>query len=339
MLSIRQALADEFRITRIERPDLPVFLAAAWPRAEGVTGDRPRLPAGRGLTLQQALISAGAEAIELRASLARNHAPEIRLMDGAAMTDGIDLASGDRVLVPAAKVYLDCGPDGAATSTGCASAASFAEACRKGLLECIERDALALWWHGGASRPFLPLDLIDPAQPRLFWWLQRRARRTELIDITQDNGVPAVAAFSAGRDGGGIALGSAAGFSAAEAALAAVTEMVQIEAAMAFAAEASDPELARWCAFATVEGLPQFQPAAGGRLPPDVSGTDMILRNLAYGGHRACAVRLTLDGDPLVTVKVLVSGFCAMGGQLDAGRFARITGRNGAPMGIFPEPY
>lgn len=338
-MSIRQALADEFHIARIDRPDLPVFLAAAWPRAEGVTGDHPRLPAGRGLTLQQAMISAGAEAIELRASLARNHASDIRVIGGTAMTEGNDLASGDRVPVPAGQIYLDCGHDGAATSTGCATAATYEEACFKGLLECIERDAVALWWHGGMRRPSLPLDLIDPAQPRLFWWLQRRARRTGLIDITQDNGVPAVAAFSAGSGGGGIAVGSAADLRVEDAALAAVTEMIQIEASMALAAEANDPELMRWYDFATIGGLLQFQPGEAGPLPPPVSGTGAILRSLAYGGHRACAVRLTLDRDPLVTVKVMVSGFCALGGRLDAGRFARVTGRSGAPVTIFPEPY
>ena len=84
-------------------------------------------------------------------------------------------------------------------------AAAFAALC-----ECVERDALALWWHGGQGAPTVPTALIDERHPRLSWWLDNRARRTRLYDLTTDLGVPVVAAVSADAAGRSVALGCAA---------------------------------------------------------------------------------------------------------------------------------
>jgi ribosomal protein S12 methylthiotransferase accessory factor YcaO len=348
---VSKALAEEYDIRRLEYPDLPIFLAIAIPRAEGVTGDRPRLPAGRGLTLNQAMLAAGAEALELRASLARNHgAARSPRRNMPAMAEAADLLSGETVLFPAQRVYLDHpdaggeGPPVGADSTGCAAGVDYAQACRSGLLECIERDAVALWWHGGLRRAALSLALIDPAAPRLGWWLEERPRRTVLLDVTQDNGVPAVVAYSCDPDGGRIAVGSAAGFTITEAALAAVTEMIQTETGLELAASSGDDEALRWLSVASVERMPQFQPDRGA--PPvaqQVLDTGEVLHSLACGGYRVTASTLTLPGDPLVSVRVSVSGYCALRGQIDAPRFRRITGRSydasqlleGGPL----EPY
>ena len=69
-----RALAQDFRIMPLHAPEAPLFLAVALPVDEGVTGLKPRLPAGRGFTPHQAMLAAGAEALELRASLAQRHA-------------------------------------------------------------------------------------------------------------------------------------------------------------------------------------------------------------------------------------------------------------------------
>ena len=70
---LNRSLAHDFRVTPLYAPDAPIFMAVAWPTSDRVTGLKARLPAGRGMTLAQAMRSAGAEAIELRASLAQNH--------------------------------------------------------------------------------------------------------------------------------------------------------------------------------------------------------------------------------------------------------------------------
>jgi ribosomal protein S12 methylthiotransferase accessory factor YcaO len=351
LVRLSAALADDFELMRLDSPGLPIFLAVARPLAEGVTGDRPRLPAGRGLNPNFALIAAGAEALELRASLARNHpGAQRRDRDGLELVEATDLLSGESVLLQARRVFLDhpqalgAGPPVGADSTGCAAAKTYAEACRTGLLECIERDAVALWWHGRQRRAAWPAELIDAVAPRLAWWLETRERRTVLLDISQDSGVPVVAAVSTAPDGGHVALGSAARFTAAEAALAAVTEMIQTEAGLALAEDAGDDEARRWLAAASVDRMPQLQPDPDAKPKPYVvPDTLHVLRNLASRGHRVLAVSLTLPGDPLESAKVIVTGFCALGGQVNAARFLRITGRPLDPLQLsesnFLEPY
>ena len=343
---LTHALAHDFRLMPLRAPDCPVFLAVAWPVAEGVTGLKPRLPAGRGLTLQQALIAAGAEALELRASLAQRRIDELAALprrDGIALVAARDLLTGETVPVSAQEVYLDCAfvlsePLVAdANSTGCAVGPTRNDATASALWECVERDAVALWWHGGLAPGPLPLELIDKMQPRLFWWLEQRARSTRLLDLTTDIGLPVVVAVSADHDGRFVAMGSAARSRPAEAALAAVTEMVQTEIGMEQARIAGDPELAAWVAHASTETQVQFRPATA--KPPVASPLNPVdlARRLADLGHRVLAVDLALPGDPLPGMRVMVPGLCAMRGRIGTGRFARLCPDRGGPD--FPEPF
>lgn len=343
---IRRTLEQDFRLMSLYTPESPVFLAVAWPLADGVTGLKPRLPAGRGLTVYQAMISAGAEALELRSSLVQHHTlglGRVKRTDGIALVAATDLLTGETVLVPAQEVYLDAAailgePQRCdATSTGCAAGPTYAEATASALYECIEQDALALWWHGGYPAGPLAVELIDAQQPRLFWWLDRRTRSTRLLDLTTDTGLPVVAAVSAEPDGRLVALGAAARPSLADAALAAVTEMVQSEVSMAEARAAKDPELAAWDAWASFSTGPQFCPAARREAAPSPMVFAALLRRLAELGHRAMVVDLTLSGDPLPSVRVLVPGLCAMQARIDTPRFRRLCPDCTAPT--LPEPF
>jgi hypothetical protein len=62
-----------------------------------------------------------------------------------------------------------------------------------------------------------------------------------------------------------------------------------------------------------------------------------VLARLGDIRHRALAVELTLPGDPLPTMRVLVPGLCAMQERTDCARFARLC--PGQPRLILPEPY
>lgn len=343
---LNQSLAHDFRVTPLYAPDAPIFMAVAWPTSARVTGCKPRLPAGRGMTLAQAMRSAGAEAIELRASLAQNHRAEIAalaVVQGRAMVPAQDLLTSVATLVPAQLVYLDCAqvsgesPYADADSTGCATGVARADATMAALLECLERDAVALWWHGLLPAAHLPLDLIDGLQPRLFWWLQERARQTRLLNLGTDTGVAVVAAISAEPDGHGIATGTAARLTTAEAALSAVTEMLQTETAMAQAAAVDDPELRHWRSGACTRSMAQFR-TTGTKPQPRAADMTAILRILADLGHPALVVNLTLAQDPQPTVRVLVPGLCAMQGRLQNPRFSRLTGR-AIPEHLATEPF
>ena len=341
---LSRALVQDFRIMPLDEPEAPLFLAVALPLDEGVTGLKPRLPAGRGMTLQQAMLSAGAEALELRSSLAQQHAARLQRLprrDGLAMVEATDMASGAMVEVPAQSVYLDCAAVLAeplhedANSTGCAVGPDRDSARAQALWECVERDAVALWWHGHRQGGAIATEIIDAHQPRLFWWLHQRRRVTRLIEITTDIGLPAVVAVAADPDGRTVAMGSAARPVLADAALAAVTEMVQTEVSLDHARDAGDPEAMAWIARASLMEQPQFQ--AGPERPLSAMELPALLARLADLGHRALAVELTLPDDPLPTMRVLVPGLCAMRERTDCPRFARLC--PGVPRLTLPEPF
>jgi ribosomal protein S12 methylthiotransferase accessory factor YcaO len=341
---LTRALAREFRLVPLHTPDLPVFLAVAWPGSDTVTGLKPRLPAGRGLSPVQALVSAGAEAVELRASLAQRHFAtlvDLPRDGGLAMTTAIDLSSGTAVPIAAQEVYLDCAATlneplvVDANSTGSAAGATRQDATLTALWECIERDAVALWWHGGLPAGALSLDLLDRQRPRLSWWLTCRDRNTLLLDLTTDIGLPVVAAVSSNPDGREVAVGTAARPLFADAALAAVTEMVQTEVAMQEARLAEDAELALWDSHASTVTQLQFQ--ASSRAAPLPADDGDLLKRLTALGHSVLLHDLTLPGDPLPSMRVLVRGLCALGGQIETARFHRLCPQALPPS--FPEPY
>lgn len=341
---LSRALANDFRIMALDAPEAPLFLAVAVPTDDGVTGLKPRLPAGRGMTMRQAMLTAGAEAVELRASLAQHHLGELAALprqDGRAMVTATDLLSGAPVAVAAQDVYLDCAAvlseplQEDATSTGCAAGADRDSAVAAALWECVERDALALWWHGRQQGAEVPIEVIDAQQPRLFWWLHERPRVTRLLDITTDIGLPVVVAVASNPDGGVVALGVAARPKIEDAALAAVTELVQTEVSLDLAEEAGDGEALAWLAGGSTVRQAQFQPG-----PPRPAKAQLVpgtLDRLAGLGHRALAVEMTLPGDPFPTMRVLVPGLCAMGGRIDCPRFARVCPDIASPC--LPEPF
>lgn len=84
-----------------------------------------------------------------------------------------------------------------ADSNGCAAGSVFEEAVLQGLLELIERDAVALWWYNRLRRRAVDLDSVDDAYVAEIIHHYRKLRR-ELwaLDITSDFGVPAFAAIS-----------------------------------------------------------------------------------------------------------------------------------------------
>lgn len=341
---LSRALANDFRIMPLDLPDAPLFLAIALPTDEGVTGLKPRLPAGRGMTLQQAMLAAGAEALELRASLAQHHLAELQRLprkEGLAVVTATDLVTGAAAQILAQSVFLDSATALSeplrddANSTGCAVGRNRESAVANALWECVERDAMALWWHGNRQGTAVALEVIDAQQPRLFWWLHQRPRETRLLDITTDIGLPVVVAVAAEEDGRVVALGSAARPVLKDAALAAVTEMVQTEVSLDLAREVGQTEALDWIASASMTMDRPFQPGPARGSEP-LAMPDLLAR-LADLGHQALAVEMTLPGDPMPAMRVIVPGLCAMQGRTDTPRFARLC--PGQPRLNMPEPF
>jgi ribosomal protein S12 methylthiotransferase accessory factor len=125
-------------------------------------------------------------------------------------------------------------------SAGSAAGPSWEAAQLHGLLELIERDAASLWWRGGRrGRSIPPREEADAMSRVLLRQLRGSdtpSRRTWLLDITTDVGVPSVAAVSCDADGFGFAFGLAARLRLEAAARSAILEMCQIELALAVVA-------------------------------------------------------------------------------------------------------
>lgn len=120
-------------------------------------------------------------------------------------------------------------------SIGSAAGTSFEGAALHGLLELIERDAASVWWRGGCRGRAVPPDVELSVQTMLRDLRAGAAspRRSWLLDITTDIGIPAVAALSCRPDGFGFAFGLAARRTLQAAARSAVMELCQIELAQA----------------------------------------------------------------------------------------------------------
>jgi ribosomal protein S12 methylthiotransferase accessory factor len=121
-------------------------------------------------------------------------------------------------------------------SNGSAAGTSWEAAALHGMLELIERDAASLWWRGGSCGGAIPPhhEAYLMAQSLLPQLRQNATgRRSWLLDITTDIGLPCVAAVSCSANGFGFAFGLAARPTLKAAARSAILEMCQLELALA----------------------------------------------------------------------------------------------------------
>ncbi len=89
-----------------------------------------------------------------------------------------------------------------ADSNGCASGNSIEESILQGLLEIIERDALAIWWYNQLVMPCVDVSSFHPV---LFaniqsHYIDKYGRDIWVIDVSSDLNIPVFVAVSARRD-------------------------------------------------------------------------------------------------------------------------------------------
>ncbi len=90
---------------------------------------------------------------------------------------------------------------GRADSNGCAAGGTLEEAILQGLLELVERDAVAIWWYNRLIRPGVDTTSFgDPYATELAAHYRRIHRNLEVIDVTSDIGIPTFAAISGRTD-------------------------------------------------------------------------------------------------------------------------------------------
>ena len=179
----------------------------------------------------------GPKALELVAAVTERRMQPERALSWCRATR---LADGGEVWLPAdvclrrPPAQRDFAPP-SPLSIGSAAGPSRDAAALHGLLELIERDAASLWWRGGQLARSIPVrhEAVTAAED-LLRQLRHGAsmpRRTWLLDITTDIGVPCVAAVSCRVDGSGFAFGLAARPALEAAVRSAILEMCQFELA------------------------------------------------------------------------------------------------------------
>ena len=117
------------------------------------------------------------------------------------------MGSGEVIFVPAAFVFIPYQYDypnepivSDLVSTGLACGSSFAEACYKGLMEVVERDAFMLTWHNRIPARRIALDRIaSPGICDLLHRFRRIPARLEAFVLDVDLGIPVVMAVISGE--------------------------------------------------------------------------------------------------------------------------------------------
>jgi oxazoline/thiazoline synthase len=185
------------------------------------------------------------------------------------------ILGGEPRHVPAACCYYGysrkhgerfAGPD----SNGCAAGATLEEAAYQGLMELVERDAVALFWYNRLSRPGVALESFgDPYLLELEAYYRTIHRDLWVLDLTSDLGIPVFVAVSRRTDKKeeDILFGFGAHLDPKIALLRAVTECNQMLPLVFFAspeapeAYGGDTLAGRFWKTATIETDPYLAPA------------------------------------------------------------------------------
>jgi ribosomal protein S12 methylthiotransferase accessory factor len=228
-------------------------------------------------------------------------------------------------------------------STGCAAGRTRADAVLHGLCELVERDAAGLWWRGGMRGRPLALDGEAVGQAAAHLAALRRgseSRRTWLLDITTDLGIPAVAAISCHADGKGFACGLGARPTLAGAARGAIMELCQCELAHAVVAakraEGGEARLnardrdhlaramqidAGTCSLLHPLGVPGRYDACPSEDP--VGQIRWLAARLSVQGIEAFVLDLTRPAFAIPVVRVIAPGLQIEPSQLESARLRR----------------
>jgi ribosomal protein S12 methylthiotransferase accessory factor len=181
-----------------------------------------------------------------------------------AWAPAVSLVDGSLRHLPFAYSYMGY-LDGycAADSNGCAAGETIDEAALGGLLELIERDAVAIWWYNRVSRPGIELTDCSDRIAALVEHFEESGRRIHVLDISTDWGIPVSVAVSSRTDGHEVTFGAGAAIDWEESVWRAVAEAAQHTALWQGRPEDDDisVDVEFWMSQVTLHGEPYMQPA------------------------------------------------------------------------------
>jgi bacteriocin biosynthesis cyclodehydratase domain-containing protein len=253
-------------------------------------------------------------------------------------------------LLPTSLLYYGApGSDvAAADSNGNAAGSSLEDAVLQGMLELIERDAVAIWWYNRLRVPGVDLDAFgDPWIDRLREVYAGIGRQVWVLDITTDTGVPTMAAVSRSTAGGteDIVFGFGSHLDPGIALRRALTELNQmmpmlVERRADGGYSIDDPDTVHWWQTATLANQPYLSPdlAQPQRTPRDyprhraadlLDDVTAVQRKLEALGLEVLVLDQTRPDIGLPVVKVVVPGLRHFWARLGPGRLFDVPVRMG----------
>jgi oxazoline/thiazoline synthase len=241
-----------------------------------------------------------------------------------------------------------------ADSNGAAAGTTLDEALLQGLLEVVERDAVAIWWYNRLSRPAVDLQAFDPEfAAELQEFYGARGREVWALDVTTDVGIPAFVALTRRLDGPteDIIMGFGAHLDSRVALNRALTEMNQFSpAVLSVLADGStaygvhDHEAITWWRTATLSNQPYLAPDLSPPRTPahfdanpvmDAGKAVAILQaKLETLGHEVLVLNQSRPEIGLPVVKAIVPGMRHFWARFAPGRLYDVPIR----MGLLEKP-
>ncbi|MGW5054316.1 TOMM precursor leader peptide-binding protein [Actinokineospora sp. NPDC004072] len=253
-------------------------------------------------------------------------------------------------LLPTALLYHGAPGMGmvCADSNGSAAGSSLEDAVLQGLLELVERDAVALWWYNRTRMPGVDLDAFaDPWIDRMREVHAELGRQVWVLDITADTGIPTMVALSRRTDRRteDIAMGFGAHLDAGIALRRALTELNQMMPAVVTAAgdgeyDIDDPDAVAWWRTATIANQPYLRAdlAQPQRTPRDyprhhsadlLDDVTLVRRRLEALGLEVLVLDQTRPDIGLPVVKTVVPGLRHFWARFAPGRLYDVPVRLG----------
>lgn len=252
-------------------------------------------------------------------------------------------------LLPTGMLYFGAPGQGymTADSNGNAAGSSMEDAVLQGLLEVVERDAVALWWYNRTRQPAIDLAAFDDK-----WTAETRrvhaglGRAVWALDLTSDIGVSVIVALSRRVDGAAedIVMGFGAHLDPRVALRRALSELNQMMPAVVDARageyDCDDPDAVHWWRTATVGNQPYLtrDPAIRPRVPEDypyspssdlLTDVTMVRQRVEDSGHRVLVLDQTRPDIGLPVVKVIVPGLRHFWSRFAPGRLFDVPVRLG----------